>query len=98
MIVFECPACKKKLQAADEFAGKIIACPNCKAKATVPTQSQAISPADTAPILNAKTQLAPPPSDTAHILDLKTQLGPPLAPAAQSDAMKKTQLASGSPV
>ena len=105
MIVFECPACQKKLQVAAEHVGKNIACPNCKTKMTVPTPSPATPPLDTARLLDAKTQLVPPPSDTAHILYQKTQLAslpaaPSVAPATQPhpEAMKKTQLASDSPV
>ena len=46
MIVFECASCNKKLQVADEHAGKTITCPGCKAKATVPAQPQAAPPSD----------------------------------------------------
>ena len=36
MIVFECSSCNKKLQVAEEHAGKTIQCPTCKTKTSVP--------------------------------------------------------------
>ena len=36
MLIFECPSCKTKLQAAEEHAGKSIKCPKCQTMATVP--------------------------------------------------------------
>ena len=45
MLHFECPSCKSKLQAADDFAGKSIVCPTCQQSATVPQGSAAITAA-----------------------------------------------------
>ena len=59
MIVFECPACNRKLTVADGHAGKKMACPNCKGKITIPPDNRAAPPMNPAGILNAKTQLAP---------------------------------------
>ena len=36
MLIFECPSCKTKLQAAEDHAGKSIKCPKCQTMATVP--------------------------------------------------------------
>jgi DNA-directed RNA polymerase subunit RPC12/RpoP len=51
MIIFECRACKIKLTAADGYAGKNMACPNCKAKITIPLQNEAAPPPEKAGIL-----------------------------------------------
>jgi hypothetical protein len=45
MIFFVCPNCKKKLQVADEHAGKTIACPSCNSRATAPSQEEPIAEA-----------------------------------------------------
>lgn len=36
MLVFECPSCKTKMQAAEEHAGKTTVCPSCGAKSAIP--------------------------------------------------------------
>ncbi|MBI3821963.1 MAG: DUF1559 domain-containing protein [Planctomycetes bacterium] len=41
MLVFECPSCKGKMQAADEYAGQTVACPECGATTTVPRATAA---------------------------------------------------------
>jgi uncharacterized Zn finger protein (UPF0148 family) len=57
MIVFECPSCKKKLQAADEHAGKAIKCPGCQNTASVPVSAEQAAAAVSA----APSASAPPP-------------------------------------
>jgi uncharacterized Zn finger protein (UPF0148 family) len=37
MIVFDCPACKSKLQVPDEHAGKLMRCPSCQKTAPIPS-------------------------------------------------------------
>lgn len=56
MIQFDCPSCNTRLQASEEHAGKVIECPTCHGRATVPS-SDAIT-ATPAPA-------APPPAPTA---------------------------------
>src|ERR1019366_1537619 len=48
MLVFECPSCHAKMQAADENAGKKIICPKCNIKTTVPDSADAETEAITA--------------------------------------------------
>ncbi len=43
MLIFECPACKTKLQAAEEHAGKTIQCPQCKQMSPVPPAANSSS-------------------------------------------------------
>ena len=43
MLVFECPSCKTKMQAAEEYAGKTTVCPECN----TPTEIPAAPPAAT---------------------------------------------------
>lgn len=63
MIVFECTACKMKLQVAEEHAGKTIECPGCKTMGFAPHRAdvvaEAIAPAPEAP------PPPPPPAPTA---------------------------------
>src|SRR5262249_53802274 len=43
MLVFDCPSCQTKMQAAEEHAGKTTVCPKCGARATPPA-THAIRP------------------------------------------------------
>lgn len=52
MIVFDCPACRSKLQVADEHAGKLMRCPSCQQTAPIPS-------ADASAV--AAEPIAPPP-------------------------------------
>jgi len=57
MIVFECPKCQKKLQAADQHAGKSIRCPGCQTVAKVPVAQEEIATA----VSEAPSAPPPPP-------------------------------------
>ena len=50
MLVFECPSCKTKLQAAPEHAGKAIVCPTCGTNATIPSSGITAEPVAVAPV------------------------------------------------
>ncbi len=45
MLQFECPNCKTRMQAAEEFAGKTTACPECSTPTTIPDAPASASPA-----------------------------------------------------
>jgi len=40
MIVFECPSCKAKMRAAEEYAGQTVVCPDCNAPTTIPASAE----------------------------------------------------------
>ena len=48
MIAFQCPSCKTALQAAEEYAGRMIVCPDCKASAQIPSSSAPVGPVEAA--------------------------------------------------
>jgi len=72
MIVFQCPSCNKKLQAAEEHAGKSIACPACKTVAKVPPQADADGTAITTKAVEAS---APPTAVTTPEHSRKAKRG-----------------------
>lgn len=39
-ITFNCPHCNQELAAPDDYAGEVVACPNCQAEITVPAPDQ----------------------------------------------------------
>jgi Protein of unknown function (DUF1559) len=56
MIAFQCPSCKTALQAAEEYAGKMIVCPDCQATAQIPSPSApliVVPEAQATPVENA---------------------------------------------
>ena len=40
MLLFECPSCKTRCQAPDDYAGKAVVCPHCHTTATVPAKAE----------------------------------------------------------
>lgn len=48
-ITFSCSSCGQELQAPDEYAGELVACPNCQSEITVPAAARpGEDPADAA--------------------------------------------------
>jgi Protein of unknown function (DUF1559) len=48
MLIFECPSCKAKMQASEEYAGKTTACPECGAATKIPASVETPAGAITA--------------------------------------------------
>jgi DNA-directed RNA polymerase subunit RPC12/RpoP len=40
-ITFSCSSCGQELEAPEEYAGELVACPNCQSEITVPSSSLA---------------------------------------------------------
>src|SRR4029077_16869800 len=45
-LYFKCPVCGKKLKAADEFCGRVVACTACRTRIVVPAFGTAAQTAD----------------------------------------------------
>ena len=68
MIVFECPSCRAKMRAAEEYAGKTVVCPDCDATTTIPASVESpLAPAagaiSAAPVVTTAAAAPPPKSD-----------------------------------
>jgi hypothetical protein len=63
-IQFAC-SCGRKLQAADEHAGRRVKCPACGAEMTVPGDGTAVQPAEAVPSKPASVQAEEPPPPAA---------------------------------
>ena len=61
MIVFECPSCKAKMRAAEEYAGQTVVCPDCNAPTTIPASAET-------PVKAAPTTPPPAPAATAEAI------------------------------
>jgi serine/threonine protein kinase len=70
MLAFPCPSCQKKLQVADEHAGKKVKCPGCGQVLTVPVPAP--PPAEAPPPM-AVMLSAPPAGETAAISPSETR-------------------------
>jgi hypothetical protein len=73
MIRLSCPGCKKALQIADQYAGKLLICPQCKTQMTAPRAGGA--PAG-----------APRPASPAAIAPRPGVAAPPVPPAMRPQA------------
>jgi hypothetical protein len=63
-IQFTC-SCGRKLQAAEEHAGRRVKCPACGGETTVPADSSAVQPAEVVPSRPAAVQAEEPPPPAA---------------------------------